>query len=149
VTANGTLPLSYQWAKNGTNIAGATKASYHTPPTTPEDNGSLFAVTITNVAGTVTSNSAKLTVNLPPMITVQPKDATVTVGQSARFSVTAAGKTPLIYQWMKNGVPVSGATRPNYRTPPTTTGDNGAVFSVTVSNSIGNTTSNGATLTVQ
>jgi hypothetical protein len=149
VAANGTLPLSYQWTKNGSDIAGANKASYHTPPATAEDNGSLFAVTISNVAGSVTSDSAKLTVNLRPAIIVQPNDSTVTVGQSARFGVTAVGKTPLVYQWMKNNVPISGATRSTYMTPPTTTGDNGAVFSVTVSNTIGNVTSNGAILTVQ
>jgi hypothetical protein len=149
VTANGTLPLSYQWTKNGTDISGANKAGYHTPPVTAEDNGSLFAVTITNVAGNITSNSAKLTVNLPPTITAQPKNTTVTTGQPARFTVTAAGKTPFSYQWMKNSVQISGATGRSYTTPPTTPGDNGAIFSVTVSNTVGNTTSNGAILTVQ
>ena len=63
VTATGTPPLHYQWRKNGVNIAGATKASYTTPPTTVEDNGALFAVTVRNLAGSVTSNNATLTVH--------------------------------------------------------------------------------------
>jgi len=63
VTATGTPPLHYQWRKNGVNIAGATKASYTTPPTTVEDNGALFAVTVSNVAGRVISNNATLTVH--------------------------------------------------------------------------------------
>jgi alkaline phosphatase D len=62
VTATGTAPLHYQWRKNGVNIAGATKASYTTPPTTVEDNGALFAVTVSNLAGRVISNNATLTV---------------------------------------------------------------------------------------
>jgi beta-galactosidase len=48
--------------KNGVNISGATKASYKTPPTTLEDNGALFAVTVSNLAGSVISNNATLTV---------------------------------------------------------------------------------------
>jgi hypothetical protein len=63
VTATGTAPLHYQWRKNGVKIAGATKASYTTPPTTVEDNGALFAVTVSNVAGRVISNNATLTVH--------------------------------------------------------------------------------------
>jgi alkaline phosphatase D len=62
VVASGTAPLHYQWTKNGTDIAGAKKASYLTPPVTLADNGSLFAVTVSNVAGSVKSNDAKLTV---------------------------------------------------------------------------------------
>ena len=62
VRATGARPLHYQWMKNGVNITGATKASYTTPPTIPGDNGALFAVSINNLAGSVTSNNAILTV---------------------------------------------------------------------------------------
>src|SRR5258705_6077154 len=48
VVANGTAPLSYQWQKNGSNISGATAASYATPATTTADNGSTFSVVVTN-----------------------------------------------------------------------------------------------------
>ena len=63
VTATGTPPLHYQWTKNGVNITEATQASYTTPPTTAADNGALFAVTVSNLAGTVSSNNATLTVH--------------------------------------------------------------------------------------
>jgi len=62
VMATGTAPLNYQWRKNGVNITGATNASYTTPPTTAADNGALFAVTVSNLAGSVTSDNAILTV---------------------------------------------------------------------------------------
>jgi len=61
-TATGTPVLHCQWTKNVTNITGATKRSYTTPPTTLADNGALFAVTVINSAGSVTSNNATLTV---------------------------------------------------------------------------------------
>ena len=60
VVATGEPPLSYQWTKNGTEIPGAVLAKYRTPPVTAEDNGSLFAVTISNPGGSVTSRSATL-----------------------------------------------------------------------------------------
>src|SRR6266516_3293355 len=102
VTATGTKPLSYQWTKNGVNITGATSASYTTPATTAADNGSLFAATVTNSAGSVTSNNATLTVQTKPSITTQPVDTTVTVGAKATFTVTATGRMPLSYQWTKD-----------------------------------------------
>ena len=43
-------------------ISGATGSVYVTPPVTTADNGSLFSVAATNVAGSVTSDNATLTV---------------------------------------------------------------------------------------
>jgi hypothetical protein len=54
----------------------------------------------------------------------------------------------LSYQWKKGGTAISGATSSSYTTPATTSSDNGAQFTVMVSNSAGSATSNAATLTV-
>jgi hypothetical protein len=62
VTATGTAPLTYQWQKGGSAIAGATAASYTTPATVAGDSASTFGVVVTNAMGTATSNPAKLTV---------------------------------------------------------------------------------------
>src|SRR6267378_1267021 len=135
--AAGTAPLSYQWRKNGVNIAGATLSSYTTPATTTSDSGSTFSVVVTNNAGTVTSSAATLTVNpapVAPTITTQPANQTVTAGQTATFTVTAAGTAPLTYQWQKNGVNIAGATSTSYTTPATTTSDSGSAFRVVVTN---------------
>ena len=148
VVANGTTPLSYQWQKNGANISGATSSTYTTPATTSADNGATFDVIISNSAGTVTSTTATLTVNVPPAITTQPANQTVPVGQTATFTVAATGTAPLSYQWQKNSVNISGATASSYTTPATIASDNGSTFRVVVSNSAGSTTSNAATLTV-
>src|SRR6266480_3631394 len=151
VVATGTAPLSYQWQKNTTAISGATSASYTTPATTSADNSAKFVVVVSNTAGSVTSNAATLTVNsaaTAPSITTQPASQTVTVGQTATFTVVATGTAPLSYAWRKNGTAISGATAASYTTPATTSSDNSAQFTVTVSNVAGNVTSNPATLTV-
>ena len=151
VTAAGTSPLTYQWQKGAAPINGATSASYITPATATSDSGSTFNVVVSNSAGQVTSNTAALTVNAAPVapsITQQPSNQTVTAGQTATFSVTAAGTAPLAYQWQKGTTAITGAASASYTTAATTTFDNGAQFSVVVSNSLGNATSNAATLTV-
>jgi hypothetical protein len=151
VVASGTAPLTYQWSRNGASISGATLASYSTPATTLADNGAQFYVVVSDPAGNMTSRTAVLTVTpapVAPSITSEPVNQTVTVGQSAAFSVTATGTAPLTYQWLKSGQPIAGATSSTYTTPATTTSDNGSQFSVTVSNSAGSVTSNAATLTV-
>ena len=146
VTAAGTATLTYQWKKNGTAISGATGASYTTSATAASDNGAVFTVTVTNNTGNVTSNAATLTVNVPPSITTQPANQAVNAGQTAAFSVTAAGTGTLTYQWKKNGAAIGGATAASYTTPATVASDNGALFTVTVTGTAGNVTSNAATL---
>ena len=63
VTATGTPPLTYQWQRNGTPIAGATSATYLTPVLTLADSGVQYSVEVGNGAGTITSSRAALTVN--------------------------------------------------------------------------------------
>jgi len=148
VIASGTAPLTYQWQENGSTISGATSASYTTPPTTAADNASTFRVVVSNAAGNTPSGTASLTVQSPPSITTQPANVTVTAGQTANFSVAAAGTSPLSYQWQKNGANISGATSSSYTTPATKTSDNGASFVVNVTNPAGSMASGAAILTV-
>ena len=151
VVASGTAPISYQWQKNGTAISGATAAIYTTPATTSGDNGETFRVVIRNPVGSVTSSSATLSIAsalVAPLVISQPVSQNVAAGQSATFSVAANGSAPLAYQWMKNGSNISGANGTSYTTPPTTTTENGTTFAVALSNSVGRTTSQAATLSV-
>ncbi len=56
-------PLTQQWRKGGTPIAGATGASYTTPATSVSDSGSTFDVVVSNASGgSVTSVAVSLTV---------------------------------------------------------------------------------------
>jgi Protein of unknown function (DUF1573)/Abnormal spindle-like microcephaly-assoc'd, ASPM-SPD-2-Hydin/Immunoglobulin I-set domain len=151
VLAAGTGTLTYQWKRSGTAISGATAASYTTPATTNSDNSSQFTVVVTDGSGSMTSNSAILTVTaaaVAPSIASQPANQAVKAGQSATFSVTATGTAPITYQWKKNGTAISGAASASYTTPATAASDNSAQFTVTVANSVSDVTSNAATLTV-
>jgi Immunoglobulin domain len=64
VTATGTAPLSYQWRFNGSSIGGAIASSYTILSAQANDAGS-YSVVVSNVAGTVTSSNAQLTVTTP------------------------------------------------------------------------------------
>jgi hypothetical protein len=67
VSASGTAPLAYQWRFNSAAIAGATGPTFTIPSVQPGDLGD-YDVTITNLAGAVTSPAASLTVSVIPVI---------------------------------------------------------------------------------
>ncbi|MBB5059284.1 hypothetical protein HDF16_004007 [Granulicella aggregans] len=54
----GSVPLTYQWSKNGTPITGATAATYTTPGTTATDNAAAFTV-VASSGGIASAPSAK------------------------------------------------------------------------------------------
>ncbi|HYG36204.1 MAG TPA: LamG-like jellyroll fold domain-containing protein, partial [Clostridia bacterium] len=65
VSASGSAPLSYQWYLNGTTpVAGATSSKL-TINNVQSSHAGDYTVVVTNVAGTMTSASAKLTVTTP------------------------------------------------------------------------------------
>ncbi len=63
VTATGSQPLNYQWRFNGADIAGATGAGYTVADAQLSDAGD-YSVVVANAAGTITSATATLTVNV-------------------------------------------------------------------------------------
>ena len=83
-----------------------------------------------------------------PSITTQPSNQAINVGQTATFSVVAAGTPPLTYQWQAMGANIAGATSSSYTTAPAVSSDNGSAFDVVVGNAAGSVTSAVATLTV-
>ena len=72
VSATGSLPLAYQWQKNGVDVPGETSPSLMTLPALQFDNNTTYRCRVSNSLGTVMSNAATLTVqtNLPPAITI-------------------------------------------------------------------------------
>jgi parallel beta-helix repeat protein len=103
-------------------------------------------------SGSSTTNNGGDGNNTPqstaPSITTQPANQTVNAGDTATFTVAATGTAPLSYQWKRGGTNIPGATSSTYTTPATTSADNGATFSVTVTNSAGTDGSQEVTLTV-
>jgi len=146
VAAAGDSPLSYQWRFNGSNLSGATASNY-TIASAQATNAGNYNVVVSNASGSVTSQVASLTVLLPASIVQQPISLVVTQGSGASFRVTAAGDSPLGYQWRLNGNNLSGAVLSNY-TIAIAQATNSGNYDVVVSNNSGSVTNQVATLTV-
>ncbi len=150
VTATGTPNLTYQWKKNGTPlsdggaVSGATSPNLTITGVIGGDAGA-YSVTVSNVAGSVTSLSAALTVN-DPVISSQPQNIATNTLQSATFTVAATG-SGLAYQWNKDGSNLLDATNSSHTIPSTATNDAGG-YQVVVTGTYGSVTSSVATLTV-
>ena len=93
VEASGTAPLAYQWQRNGTDIPGATGASYTLADASAADDGALFRVVVSNAAGSATSTAAELTVTAGgapvPTITLPATGTRFTAGQPVTFAGSA------------------------------------------------------------
>lgn len=83
-----------------------------------------------------------------PIIVAAPQSQRVIEGQSATFTVSAAGAPTLMYQWRRNGSDIAGATGATYTTPPLTSADTGTRYSVVVTNGLGAATTADAIVTV-
>jgi predicted Zn-dependent protease len=97
VAANGTLPLSYQWRRNGTALSGATGTTLTLTNVQAADAGT-YTVTVTNGLGAVTSDPATLSVRLARLTNVSVRsgagtgDDTLIVG----FNISGAGTKPVL-----------------------------------------------------
>ncbi len=146
VSAIGTIPLSYQWRFNGVNLANATNALLVLNNVQAVYDGA-YTVLITNVAGSVTSSAATLTVLMPPAIASQPANQTAIAGSNVTFTVTASGTAPLVYQWSFHSTNLVNETNATL-TLNNVLLVNAGPYSVAVTNVAGSITSAVATLTV-
>lgn len=148
VTATGSLPLGYQWQRNGVDvvddgrIVGAKAPTLTIADVRPDDLG-LYTVVVRNAYGWIVSFPAELNVILaPPAITTQPDAVTMALGSTVSLTVEAIGSLPLSYQWQRDGVDVTDGPRIAGAQTSTLTitnlefGDLGA-YAAVVSNSLG------------
>ena len=141
VAVTGTAPLAYQWQKNGVAIAGATAAAYTTGELGLADDQGRYSVSISNAAGAVNSAVATVTVKpAAPRIVSVAQPLTAKDGAAFTLTVSAKGSAPLAYQWQKNGMAIAGANAAQLDLT-AQMADNGAQFSVVVSNAQGTATS--------
>ena len=148
VSASGTSPFAYQWYKNGIAISGATNTTYTIAAAASADLGN-YTVTVTNSAGSITSNTANLSVNqvvLSPVITTQPVSQSVITGSAVLLSVGATGSS-MSYQWYYNSVAIFGATSSTYIISSVQISNTGN-YTVKVSNTAGSLFSNAVALNV-
>ncbi|HTV41908.1 MAG TPA: pectinesterase family protein [Candidatus Sulfotelmatobacter sp.] len=141
-----------QWLdETQTPIPDATNATLTLTDVQYSQNGYSYYIVASNSAGIVT-NSAVLTVIVPPMISMQPANLVVTNTQSASFSVVASGVPAVVYQWSQNGTPISTAlnntaTNATFTIASASSADTGS-YSCSISNAAGVTNTVSVTLTV-
>ncbi len=125
VSASGTSP-TFQWyvgnsGGTGSPITNATSVGYTPPALTTTTS---YWVRVSNAAGTADSNTATLTVDVPPEITSQPLPQTIASGGTAALHLSATG-TSLQYQWyvgnsgdLSNPITGAGGVSASFTTPP-------------------------------
>jgi hypothetical protein len=139
VSVDGSLPVTYQWKKDGVAISGATASTLALNAVGLADAGS-YTVDVTSSAGTTTSSASTLAINAAPVLVTAPQSASVYVGDTVSLNVLYTGYPDPTYQWSRNGTNIPGATGTNYSFTATSTND-GGTFSVVASNSSGSGTS--------
>jgi hypothetical protein len=88
VSANGTVPLRYQWLKNNSPLTGETNTSLSFPSLTGADSGA-YSVIVTNLGGAITSGVANVFVVANGVWTYTPTLSVVQI--PAAGSDAAAG----------------------------------------------------------
>jgi hypothetical protein len=99
VTASGGSPLAYQWYRNGSPIPGATTTAFTVSQVSSNDAAASFLVTVTNAAGSISSRTAKLTVDFGVMVPAQ-KFRLFDITDSWKYEGTG---TDLGTAWRGNG----------------------------------------------
>ena len=86
----------------------------------------------------------------PVKLALSPVDQTAEEGGAATFTAQATGDPPITYQWLRNGLPIAGATSNQYTIEEVSLGDQGVAFAMLATNVVNNTgvVSTGAVLSV-
>ncbi|MDR2862290.1 MAG: immunoglobulin domain-containing protein [Puniceicoccales bacterium] len=138
--------FGYQWYKDGAAIGGATKSSYTIKAAKGSDAAAgVYYVIVSNLAGTVTSDSSFVNVLVSPAIAVQPASQSASADDDVEFSVGATG-TDLNYQWKFNGKDIPGANDATLVV--SAAAATAGKYTVVVSNAAGSIASKPATLSV-
>jgi hypothetical protein len=113
VVVDGTPPYSFQWQRNGTDIAGAVGASYSIDRASAADNGAKFKVKVTGPTTTLTSAEATLTVNsdsvAPTITAITPSADFLSVAVTFSEPLDAATAAAAANYKITPGITVSAA----------------------------------------
>lgn len=143
VSASGSGTITYQWKKNGTDIAGAISSVFTLNPVSLGDAGN-YSVLVTSSCGSTESDAASLSLLAPTTITSQPSSQTVCEGSPVSISVAATGEN-ITYQWRKNGADIPGAVSSTYSIASAVAADFGN-YDVVVSGTCGTVSSSQITV---
>ncbi|HSP11756.1 MAG TPA: hypothetical protein VLO29_04445, partial [Salegentibacter sp.] len=105
--------LSYQWYnEDGTEVTGANSEIFDISPATSTNGGTYYVIVSgAGPCSEVTSDLVTLTVDENIVINTPPEDEVVCLGDTVEFTISAtATGGEVSYQWLKDGVEISGAT---------------------------------------
>jgi uncharacterized delta-60 repeat protein len=146
VVAAGTSNISYQWKKDGQNIAGANGATLNLGSITRQQEGS-YTVDISNDSGSLESPPAYVDVLAEPEITSDPVSVVIGQGSEVTLTVAVKGRPTLTYAWTRDGATVTnqtgkvtGATTSSLKLTGVTQAEAGAYRAI-VTNNLGSTSS--------
>ena len=108
VTATGGGTMTYQWKKDGQDIAGATASSYEIASMNAASAGN-YTVVATGACGSV-SASANIVYSTKPTVTLPTPAETIKSGAKLTLSVNANEDGVTTYKWFLNG---TALTDPN------------------------------------
>lgn len=130
--------LGYLWLKDGVPVPNGRQATLAVENVQEADAG-LYSVQIANFQGVTTSVAVPLTLSRTP--TAEEKQleilsaggpASEREGNAVSFFVRVAGAKPIAIQWLRDDVPIPGATKPDFGFIAQRT--SGGTYSVLVSN---------------
>ncbi len=146
VAASGMPAPAYQWYFNSTNLPGAASTNLTVTNVQLANQGGYYAIA-TNVAGSVTSLVANLTVAVAPTVTLQPSNQIVLVGMPVNLQAAGTGTPSPTYQWYFNGTNLAGATNSSLTLASAQPAQSGS-YSVLLTNIAGSKMSSNALVTI-
>jgi len=143
------LTFTYQWIRNGVDLAGATAASLDLSIAGNGDRGDAIAVRVTANDGSLSSapvtSALAVILDTAPVarVTLSPTSPTTTTVLVATASGSDADGDPLTftYQWTRNGTDLAGGTYASLDLSIAGHGDRGDAVAVRVTASDGSSTS--------
>lgn len=139
--------VTYRWYKDDAPLVGAPNAACLPLTAVNAADAGVYYVEVENSCGVTFSDSATVTIRDNVAIDVPPSSATVCIGMTATFSVTASGTPPLHYVWRKNDE-LLDTDGPVLELPEVTLDDDQAAIRCTVGNACGTVTTDPVVLTV-
>ncbi len=134
--------LTYQWKKDGVNIAGQNSPTFNLTNVQKSDSAT-YSVTVSSNTDSVDHTAGTLTVLDPPSIDSISVNLTASgdgktyasPGNTLDIQVTASGDPTLTYAWFRDGNPIAGQTTSRFMK--SLVGTDSGVYRVVVSNAVG------------